>query len=135
MEVAVEVRNEMGSWKVASGFILAYRAMKKITENNGLNQWLSTGAPHLNVRNHHKPAKVGSVLKTGEPVPVCCECAPCLHLRARKGFTRAGCSNPASLLPHPHIPLAWYTKACGFYGSPVARAMCSKCALDDAAGE
>jgi hypothetical protein len=49
-ETAICVWQDMASWELANGFILACRVIKKIIENKGKNQWLSSGAPNLNVQ-------------------------------------------------------------------------------------
>jgi hypothetical protein len=41
------------SSEVARSFVLAYRVMKLIIEENGNNSWLAHGTPHCNVRNDY----------------------------------------------------------------------------------
>ena len=49
-QVAMNVWMGISSAMVARAFILAYRIMRKIIEENGNNAWLCHGTPHCFVR-------------------------------------------------------------------------------------
>jgi hypothetical protein len=49
-KVAMNVWKGISSAMVARAFILAYRIMRKIIEENGNNAWLYHGTPHCFVR-------------------------------------------------------------------------------------
>lgn len=49
-EVAKTVWNETSSSDVARAFVLAYRIMQLIIDENGNNTWLADGTPHCNAR-------------------------------------------------------------------------------------
>ena len=49
-DVAKTVWNETSSSDVARAFVLAYRIMQLIIDENGNNRWLADGTPHCNVR-------------------------------------------------------------------------------------
>jgi hypothetical protein len=64
------VWKETSSSEVARSFILAYRVMKLIIEENGNNSWLAHGTPHCNVRNDFANTKTGIKPKL-QPTPMC----------------------------------------------------------------
>ena len=45
------VWKDTSSSEVARSFVLAFRVMSLIIEENGNNSWLAHGTPHCNVRN------------------------------------------------------------------------------------
>ena len=55
----VDVWNETSSAEVARAFVLAYRVMRLIIEENGNNSWLSHGTPHCNVRRDFVDTDLG----------------------------------------------------------------------------
>jgi hypothetical protein len=59
------VWKETSSSEVARSFILAYRVMKLIIEENGNYSWLAHGTPHCNVRNDFANTKTGIKPKIG----------------------------------------------------------------------
>ena len=58
-EVATQVWNATTSAEVARAFVLAYRIMGKIIEEEGNNQWLGDGTPHCNVRKDYCDTNYG----------------------------------------------------------------------------
>jgi hypothetical protein len=49
-DVALNVWKSCTSSIVARAFVMAYRIMRKIIEEDGYNAWLCKGTPHCNVR-------------------------------------------------------------------------------------
>ena len=49
-ETVKDVWSDTTSSEVARSFVLAFRIMRLIIEENGYNSWLATGTPHCNVR-------------------------------------------------------------------------------------
>jgi hypothetical protein len=64
-KTVVDVLNETSSADVARAFILAYRVMRLIVEENGNNSWLSHGTYHCNVRRDYNDTSTGIVPKSG----------------------------------------------------------------------
>ncbi len=60
-KTVVDVCNETSSAEVARAFVLAYRVMRLIREENGNNSWLSHGTPHCKVRKGFKDTPTGIV--------------------------------------------------------------------------
>jgi hypothetical protein len=60
-KTVVDVWNETSSAEVARAFVLAYRVMRLIIEENGNNSWLSHGIPHCKVRKDFKDTPTGIV--------------------------------------------------------------------------
>ncbi len=52
-KIALEIWKTMTSSMVARAFLLAFRIMGRIIENNGDTDWLKNGAPHCNVRRDY----------------------------------------------------------------------------------
>ena len=58
------VWKDTSSSEVARSFVLAYRVMRLIIEENGNNSWLAHGTPHCNVRNDYVNTLTGIKPKT-----------------------------------------------------------------------
>ena len=56
---AEEVWAKLENYKIASGFILAWRNAKRIIEHNGDNSWLNTKESHHDVRKDFVPTDTG----------------------------------------------------------------------------
>ncbi len=61
-KTVLDVWNDTSSAEVARSFILAYRVMRLIIEENS---WLSHGTPHCNVRKDYRDTATGVVPKNG----------------------------------------------------------------------
>jgi hypothetical protein len=59
------MKPRLSSAEVARAFILAYRVMRLIIQENGNNSWLSHGTPHCNVRKDYHDTSTGVVPKNG----------------------------------------------------------------------
>ena len=53
------VWNDMSSSEVARAFVLAYRIMRLIIQENGNNAWLANGTPHCHVRKDYVDTTTG----------------------------------------------------------------------------
>ena len=58
------VWSETSSAEVARAFVLAFRVMRLIIEEEGNNSWLAHGTPHCNVRQDYKDTTTGIVPKS-----------------------------------------------------------------------
>jgi hypothetical protein len=65
-KTVVDAWNETSSAEVARAFILAYRVMRLIIQENGNNSWLSHGTPHWNVRKDYNDTSTGVVPKMAD---------------------------------------------------------------------
>jgi hypothetical protein len=63
MRTAEKVWEDLPSYIIARAFIQIYRLMKVVISSGGNNQWLSRGAPHLNVRGDFYKTKKGCAPK------------------------------------------------------------------------
>jgi hypothetical protein len=58
MGKAEQVWSELPSYVIARAYVQIFRLMGVVIKEGGNNQWLSKGAPHLNVRkDFHKTGK------------------------------------------------------------------------------
>ncbi len=60
----MSVWNEALCAEVARAFVLAYRVMRVIIQENGNNSWLAHGTPHCNVRQDYRDKADEIVPKT-----------------------------------------------------------------------
>ena len=58
-----EVWAETSSSEVARAFVLAFRVMRLIIEEQGNNSWLAHGTPHCDVRRDYRDTTTGIVPK------------------------------------------------------------------------
>ena len=58
-ETVKDVWASTSSAEVARSFILAFRVMRLIIEENGYNAWLASGTPHCHVRRDYFDTPLG----------------------------------------------------------------------------
>ena len=58
-----EVWAETSSSEVARAFVLAFRVMRLIIDEQGNNSWLAHGTPHCDVRRDFRDTPTGIVRK------------------------------------------------------------------------